>query len=110
MNVLVSQWPHRADWYVEVRMQPEIKLLAPDECMECGFQPARKNSDNKEVAVEHTFIEWAMPGAVVAFYICPTCGCIMPNKNFLENVKALQEFKKAMIVKPRNILPISGRC
>lgn len=79
---------------------PQIELIfqPPDECRDCGFTVPRKNNPDQAVSVENQWQFVALPGSPIWLYFCPKCGCVHPNKNFVENNKALMAVREQRII------------
>ena len=85
----------------------QIEMIAPEMCRACNWEPVKPNNDGQRIKEENLWLIVPIPSSVVWFYICPSCGFIMPNDNAIDNVKKLNETKSRKIVtaKPEIKLP-----
>ena len=85
-------------------------MESPDFCQHCSWKPVIPNNENQEIAIENQWLVIPIPNSAIWLYVCPACHCVMANKNCIENIKKIKEFKKNQIVQPKsNIIDIHGR-
>lgn len=80
-------------------MRVDINIIPPSSC-DCGFAPVKLNNNGQAVNPENLWVTVPIPNSVVWFFICPKCSKVHPNKNFLDNTKALKEAKERKILTP----------
>ena len=78
----------------------EVQIIEPDECRVCGWKVTKRNNKDQVIAVENQWIITVIPNSLIWFFGCPSCGCVMMNKNAAENVKLAVEQKKSRIIQP----------